>query len=429
LSEGKLHRSLQVIDKANLLCPAQRKSTWRVELETLAEIGRYDAALALANAISSSEAPSDARAAVGKARALVAERNRIFPDTDEAKADMRKHWREAQRAARAGEHAKASKLFLQAWNEWRPNGGALYGAGRYAKLAGDSAAAQRLFDRAVEDLERTSETTLALDTPNGLWNPTDVAWSPNGRLLAVADRNIVIVNLSTGRERLRLPADAKEIAFSPDGSMLASASWDALLRDVSTGKLLRKLELTSLTSKLRRTIRARTQVLAVAFSPDGKTLAAASDDTTVRLWSTATGKLLSTLEGHGGAVRSVVFARLLADSTGASVTAARAKCPNNLKSGEVDPMSDSVGNHGNNGGWATTGPNKNGLRGAPPMKAPDGFRNQFPPDMNSLACRGHGASLARTRRPAVASFFEFCDSAVHARLKLFHPKASARSAC
>ncbi len=48
-------------------------------------------------------------------------------------------------------------------------------------------------------------------------------------------------------------------------------------------------------------------VNAVAFSPDCKTLASASDDQTIRLWDTATGVHQQTLEGHGGWVSAVAF--------------------------------------------------------------------------------------------------------------------------
>jgi predicted NACHT family NTPase len=48
-------------------------------------------------------------------------------------------------------------------------------------------------------------------------------------------------------------------------------------------------------------------VLAVAFSPDGKTLASGSEDKTVKLWDVSTGTVLRTLKGHSSPVGSVGF--------------------------------------------------------------------------------------------------------------------------
>jgi RNA polymerase sigma factor (sigma-70 family) len=128
------------------------------------------------------------------------------------------------------------------------------------------------------------------------------AVSPDGRLIVTGDmeRNLIFWDAATGKE-LRRVAKLDDtiffIAFSPDGKLVAAGSGDALrLWESATGQELHRLD------------PSKGGVRPILFSPDGTALAAGCADGTVRLWDVATGKESRRLVGHEGRVWSFAFA-------------------------------------------------------------------------------------------------------------------------
>jgi WD40 repeat protein len=98
-------------------------------------------------------------------------------------------------------------------------------------------------------------------------------------------------------------AQVWNVAFSPDGKRFATASQDGTVGiwDAATGEKVLTLQVIS------STIFPGGGANSVAFSPDGKLLATGSDDAEVRLWDPVTGQLIRTLSGHTNLVVRVAF--------------------------------------------------------------------------------------------------------------------------
>jgi TolA-binding protein len=95
------------------------------------------------------------------------------------------------------------------------------------------------------------------------------------------------------------------VAFSPDGKTLASGGGATSAGTQELGEII-LWDLTTAKKRAALTGHDRT-VLSIAFAPNGNTLASASRDTTVRIWDVATGQARVTLAGHAAEVNSVAF--------------------------------------------------------------------------------------------------------------------------
>lgn len=184
-----------------------------------------------------------------------------------------------------------------------------------------------------------------------------VVFRPDGRVLASAgeDGTIRIWSASTGgllRTVLAYKRSADSVAYTTNGERLVSSGaerkeempqnvdgiYTIKLWDPATGRLLRKLPnegaldphqgLTVSSTGTRYglfglsdvwLLDAKTgrkaldfnehegYVTCIGFSPDGQSIAAGSEDHTVKLWDTASGDELVTLVGHTGSINGLAF--------------------------------------------------------------------------------------------------------------------------
>jgi WD40 repeat protein len=185
---------------------------------------------------------------------------------------------------------------------------------------------------------------------------TDVAWSPNGNLLATAGSEggagLVTIVDPSGKEVADLREESGigfgSVQFSPDGRRLLTSRVemgraDPTIRairlwDWAHGEVVRTIEAPaeravfdptgariatttglpagdagivqiwdSTTGQELTRLEGRAGVSDVAFSPDGSSVATAGTDKTVRLWDPESGAQVLALRGHGGAVATVTF--------------------------------------------------------------------------------------------------------------------------
>ena len=131
----------------------------------------------------------------------------------------------------------------------------------------------------------TKEKIAAFSPDRGIRGP--VAFSPNGKTIASAGRTIILWDIVTKQELIRMESEdtVDTLSVSHDGALIAGAGRDGLVKvwEVNTGQLI-------------NTFRHDARVKSIAFSPTENILASGSRDTTVKLWDTVIGTEIYTIQ-------------------------------------------------------------------------------------------------------------------------------------
>ncbi len=167
-----------------------------------------------------------------------------------------------------------------------------------------------------------------------------LALSPDGKLVAspvtpwLGEQTPTTLRLwetASGKEIRRIALTPEHgfdnFTFASDGRMLAVENWDrtVTLWEVASGKERARLGTIPPAAQLAPALQTHASFVggvdtpAIAFAPDGRTLAVKDADSSIRMWDVRAGKERSPLKGHQGTVTALAFSpdsKILASAAG-----------------------------------------------------------------------------------------------------------------
>lgn len=276
LDAGRIHKAVRAVEKADALCPETRQETIAARVEALVELGEFERARKAATYAYEPGAAAHVKATLDRIPAAEEELRRASP------ADLVQQGFAAKRSSRPVE-------------------------------------AQKLFDRAIALALRASGTRIEIIAPNGAGRGiTSAGFTPDGKALRLArGREVVWVDVASGLETGRLWASSGYSGFvvpeAGQQGLELGARGEARAFDFgarAAGPSLESLPVAGGAGQADRGL--------FALSRDGGRAAAVlgAADPEVRVWDTATGKLVTTFRPEKGrryvALRFSVNSALLA---------------------------------------------------------------------------------------------------------------------